>query len=85
MKSNYRPKPEFLWNEKKQILDTVTTNEKLLYNSLIPYKHVKFISEHPDEFITSSNNGDGTHIATMTLQTLCKLMMSTDKQHKGGK
>lgn len=65
-------------NEKKHILDTTTTNEKLLYNSLIPYEHIKFISEHPDEFITSSNDGDGTHIATMTLQALCKLMMSTD-------
>ena len=82
MKSNYRSKSEFLWNEQKQILDTVTTNEKLLYNSLMPYKHVKFISENPDKFITSSNNGDGTHIATMTLQALCKMLMSTDNQQK---
>lgn len=81
MKSNYRPKPEFLWDEKKQVLKTVT-NKKLLYNSLIPYEHVKFISENPDKFITSSNDGDGTHIATMTLQILCKLMMSTDNQQK---
>lgn len=72
MKSNYHPKSEFLWNE-------TVTNEKLLYGSLMSYKHAKFVSENPDKFITSSNNGDGTHIATMTLQALCKLMMSTDK------
>lgn len=76
MKSNYRPKPEFIWNE-------TVTNKKLLHNSLMPYKHAKFISENPDEFITSSNNGDGTHIATMTLQAFCKLMMSiNDNQQK---
>ena len=84
MKSNYRHKPKFLWDEKKQALKTIS-NKKLLNSNLMPYEHAKFISEYPDKFITSSNNGDGTHIATMTLQTLCKLMMSTDKQHKGGK
>ena len=68
MKSNYRPKPEFLWDE---------ASGKLLR------KHAKYVSENPNEFITSSNNGDGTHIATMTLQTLCKLI-STDNQQKEG-
>lgn len=39
MKSNYRPKPKFILNE-------TVTNEKLLYNSLIPYKSAKFVSEN---------------------------------------
>ena len=38
MKSNYHPKPEFLWNE-------TVTNKKLLYNSLIPYRHAKSVSK----------------------------------------
>lgn len=82
MKSNYRPnKPEFLFDEQKQVLETVT-NKKLLCNGLMSYEHVKFISENPDKFITSSNNGDGTHIATITLKTLCNFLMSTDNQQK---
>lgn len=72
MKSNYRPKPEFLFDE---------ASGKLLHNSRIPY-HAKFVSENPDEFITSSNNGDGTHIAMMALQDLCKLMSTYDNQQK---
>lgn len=44
MKSNYRPKPEFLWNEQKQALENVTY-KKLLYNSLMPYRHAKSVSK----------------------------------------
>ena len=44
MKSNYRPKPEFLWNEQKQALDNVTY-KKSLYNSLMPYRHAKSVSK----------------------------------------
>jgi hypothetical protein len=44
MKSNYRPKPEFLWNEQKQALENVTY-KKSLYNSLMPYKHIKSVSK----------------------------------------
>lgn len=43
MKSNYRPKPEFLWNQ-KQALENVTY-KKLLYNSLMQYKHIKSVSK----------------------------------------
>ena len=44
MKSNYRSKSEFLWNEQKQALENVTY-KKSLYNSLMPYKHIKSVSK----------------------------------------
>lgn len=44
MKSNYRPKPEFLWNEQKQALENVTY-KKSLYNGFMPYRHAKSVSK----------------------------------------